>query len=267
MNNIDSKKLIDELDKMYQFSKWYLGIEEKPVVTLVYSQENADKVFAMTGHYDAHNKTITLYVQDRHPKDIIRSFCHELVHHRQNEQGMLMHGEQTDTSDPAYILHNKYLRQMEEEAFLEGNMMLRHYTDSMKEKNMLYETKQKLTEKISKMLENTTPEELIKQLIAKGVPEEKAKMAVGIANTKPKDGKLEPHEKAIADAIAHAKGEVGQRTESSDDKKPNEEKPAPMKEGKKHKLPKDERIHAGDRQRMDEMVFSELLNKFGIVKK
>jgi hypothetical protein len=266
MKTLDQKKLIDELETIYQFAKQYLEIKERPVVTLVYSQDNADKVYAMTGHYDPANKTITLYCQDRHPKDIIRSFCHELIHHRQNEQGMLMHGEQTDTSDPAYILHNKYLRQMEEEAFLEGNMMLRHFTDTLKEKNMLYENKQqRLAELVSKKLEGgETPEELVKKLVAKGVPEEKARMAVGIANTKPKDEEIEPHEEAIAKAIADAKGEVKQRTEKGESKK---ETPAPMGESKKLKLPKDERIHADDRQKLDEMIYSELLNKFGINKK
>ena len=30
-----------------------------------------------------------MYITDRHPKDILRSFAHEMIHHMQNMQGRL----------------------------------------------------------------------------------------------------------------------------------------------------------------------------------
>lgn len=40
--------------------------------------------FISTGNYNPETNIITLYVKNRHLKDILRTFCHELIHHNQN---------------------------------------------------------------------------------------------------------------------------------------------------------------------------------------
>ena len=37
-----------------------------------------------TAYYDPNTQTIVLFTEGRHPKDIVRSFAHEMVHHVQN---------------------------------------------------------------------------------------------------------------------------------------------------------------------------------------
>lgn len=41
------------------------------------------------GQYDPRNKSIVTYVDKRNMADILRTLCHELVHHKQNEEGRL----------------------------------------------------------------------------------------------------------------------------------------------------------------------------------
>lgn len=92
----------------------------------------------LTGHYDHKTKQITLYITDRHETDILRSYCHEMIHHWQNERGVL-HPEdrgvqissENDTQ-PHYAQNNLWLRQREMEAYLFGNILLRDWQDSIR---------------------------------------------------------------------------------------------------------------------------------------
>ena len=51
--------------------------------------ENARDFFGKTAYYDPINKVIVLYTEGRHPKDIARSYAHEMIHHIQNLEGRL----------------------------------------------------------------------------------------------------------------------------------------------------------------------------------
>ena len=73
--------------------------------------------------------SIVLYVTNRHPKDICRSFSHELVHHHQNERGDLEGG---DVSNPTYAQDDPHMRKMEMEAYLKGNLLFRDWEDKVK---------------------------------------------------------------------------------------------------------------------------------------
>ena len=86
-------------------------------------------VFRKTAHYNPGNETITIFTLNRHPKDILRSFSHELVHHSQNCRGEF-DGE-IETNE-GYAQNNKHLREMEEEAYLIGNLCFRDWEDSNK---------------------------------------------------------------------------------------------------------------------------------------
>ena len=86
-------------------------------------------IYANTGYYDPDKKLIVLYTSNRHMKDILRSYAHELIHHNQNLQGRLIPA-MSETSDPKYAQNNKQLRRLEIEAYAKGNMLFRDWTDN-----------------------------------------------------------------------------------------------------------------------------------------
>ena len=92
-------------------------------------KENAEQIFGRTAYYDPQESTIVVFITNRHPKDILRSFCHELIHHVQNERGDLNLG---DASSPTYAQDDKHMRKMEMEAYLKGNLLLRDFEDNFK---------------------------------------------------------------------------------------------------------------------------------------
>jgi thioredoxin-related protein len=105
------------------------GIQQTPKLVLRKDEENAQKLYGRTAYYDPSEMTIVLYVTNRHPKDILRSFAHELIHHVQNERGDLQMG---DASNPRYAQEDDHLRNMEKEAYLEGNLLIRDFEDRKK---------------------------------------------------------------------------------------------------------------------------------------
>ena len=87
--------------------------------------ESAD-FFGKTAHYDPTLKEVVLYVEGRHPKDVVRSFAHEMIHHKQNLEGRLGSIGTTNTNEDSNLL------QLEKEAYLEGNITFRNWEDSIK---------------------------------------------------------------------------------------------------------------------------------------
>ena len=69
-------------------------------------------MLAKTAEYDPSNKTVSVYVDGRHPKDILRSIAHELVHHHQNERGELSGGH----SGAGYAQNDPHMRDLEAKA-------------------------------------------------------------------------------------------------------------------------------------------------------
>ena len=98
-------------------------------------QENAKEFLGKTAYYDPNTMTIVLYTEGRHPKDIVRSFSHEMIHHQQNLKGKLNNINTTNT------LENDYLEDIEKEAYLEGNINFRNYTDSQLHEEKPYKHK------------------------------------------------------------------------------------------------------------------------------
>jgi hypothetical protein len=86
--------------------------------------ENAKDFFGKTAYYDPNNRVIVLYTMDRHPKDIMRSYTHEMVHHMQNCEDRL--GNRSTTN----IKEDDYLYKLEEEANKIGTMTFREWTDT-----------------------------------------------------------------------------------------------------------------------------------------
>lgn len=82
--------------------------------------------FGKTAYYDPNKKEVVLYVEGRHPKDVIRSFTHEMIHHKQNMEGRLGDISTTNTNEDSQLM------EIEKEAYLEGNMTFRNWEDIQK---------------------------------------------------------------------------------------------------------------------------------------
>ena len=81
----DNKK--EKLDKFARFVKKELDIEHVPTIAIQSSRGN----LKTTANYDYgnENKVIKIFGGNRMVVDIMRSLAHEMVHHKQFEQGRL----------------------------------------------------------------------------------------------------------------------------------------------------------------------------------
>lgn len=103
-----------------------------PHIVISNSQEYASDPFGKTAFYNPETRSITLFVAGRHIKDVLRSFSHELIHHNQNLSGKFNPSHIQSLSDPKYAEKDKYLLEMEKDAYLRGNILFRFWEDSMK---------------------------------------------------------------------------------------------------------------------------------------
>ena len=115
--------------ELYQDAKEKYDIKQAPKLILRQDEKNADMLFGRTAFYQPDTQTIVVYITNRHPKDILRSYTHELIHHVQNERGDLKLG---DASNPKYAQDDDHLRKMEMEGYLKGNLLLRDFEDNFK---------------------------------------------------------------------------------------------------------------------------------------
>ena len=114
---------------LYEDAKEKYDIQQAPKLILRKDEKNGNMLFGRTAFYKPDTQTIVVYTTNRHPKDILRSYCHELIHHVQNERGDLKMG---DASSPKYAQEDEHMREMEKEAYLEGNLLLRDFEDNFK---------------------------------------------------------------------------------------------------------------------------------------
>jgi hypothetical protein len=122
-------ELKEALGEIFKTAREKFGIQNTPKLYLKQDEENAQGIFGKTAYYDPEEQGITLYITNRHPKDICRSFAHELIHHHQNERGDLDMG---NASSPTYAQDDPHMRKMEMEAYLKGNLLFRDWEDFMK---------------------------------------------------------------------------------------------------------------------------------------
>ena len=127
--NNSGMKIDDEIHSLVDFTKERFGFKRPPTIFLNNDDENASKTLAKTGYYDPESMEIHIYTTGRHPKDILRSIAHELVHHNQNENGDF---ENAGYSGKGYAQKNPHLRKMELQA--NDPMLFRDWEDSLKEK-------------------------------------------------------------------------------------------------------------------------------------
>ena len=122
-------ELKEALKEIYKVAKEHYGLQNTPKLYLRKDEENAEGIFGKTAYYSPSDESIVLYITNRHPKDICRSFSHELVHHHQNERGDLEGG---NVSSPTYAQDDPHMRKMEMEAYLKGNLLFRDWEDKVK---------------------------------------------------------------------------------------------------------------------------------------
>ena len=125
-NSIDLKSQIDRLTQ-HMIDKGY-NIEPLPSLEFVDDDiTNAEDFLGKTAYYNPDTQTIVLYTHGRHPKDIARSYAHEMIHHIQNLEGRLGDITTTNTQE------DDKLNKLEAEANLKGTMTFRNWTDSLNE--------------------------------------------------------------------------------------------------------------------------------------
>jgi len=119
----DFKPLIKSLT--VSMEKDGLTLKPYPKVKFIHTDsKNADNFFGKTAYYDPNNNEVVLYTLGRHPKDILRSYAHELIHVHQNHEDRL-HDITTDD-----VNADKELEKLEREAYETGNIMFRSWTNS-----------------------------------------------------------------------------------------------------------------------------------------
>ena len=124
------------LGKLCSFSQKRLGFERPPRLFLRNDNANSQKALGKTAYYEPNKETVTLFINKRHPKDILRSFAHELVHHAQNLRGDLSPEKMTNMG-PNYTQKCPHMRNMEKEAYLKGNMCFRDWEDTIQDKDKI----------------------------------------------------------------------------------------------------------------------------------
>ena len=117
------------LTSFLKYATKNIGFHRPPSLFFASDKANASNMLARTAHYDPEREVVTVYIDGRHPKDILRSISHELVHHKQNCDGKF--NVSFDTG-PGYAQNNDYLRSMEKEAYLLGNLCFRDWEDMYK---------------------------------------------------------------------------------------------------------------------------------------
>jgi len=127
--NIDLAPIEPHINGMYDHFNQKYGFSKPPVMVFDSDPSNQPNVLGKTAYYDPSTLEIHVYTDGRHPKDMLRSIAHELIHHRQNLEGRLnvggYHGE-------GYYLKNEELKKLEQEAMKDGNETLREYEDNLK---------------------------------------------------------------------------------------------------------------------------------------
>ena len=129
------------LKSFLPYAQKRMGFNRPPTIFFDSDPQNAENVLGKTAYYNPETEEIVVFVDKRHPKDILRSLSHELIHHAQNCRGDLS-PEIAGETTPGYAQTNAHMRAMEGEAYLKGNgYYFRDWEDSLK--NGLEETNYK----------------------------------------------------------------------------------------------------------------------------
>jgi len=141
-SNMDISEVMEKLKSFIPHAKKYIGYDDEPGLNFVSDPENAKNILGKTAYYDPGAREVTIYVDGRHPKDIMRSISHELVHHKQNCECQF-NRDDLDVGE-GYAQRDEHLKEMEREAYETGNMCFREWEDIYKMNNTLQEKHEEL---------------------------------------------------------------------------------------------------------------------------
>lgn len=154
--NEDNKKKDESFSKYFDEIENFMeenGLKVKPFPSIKLDWSDQDGIFIRTGYYSPDEKKVVLFCKDRHPKDILRSFAHEMIHHAQNLEGKDLNFTTNDD-----VKDNKNLEKLESEAYLKGNVFFRKWTEyKQSEKKELNES---LSLSESEIFEDTNPDDI-----------------------------------------------------------------------------------------------------------
>ena len=166
-SGMDMSSLTAMAKKFYPYAQKYLGFDKPATIEYQSDPNNAQTPLGKTAHYEPGNYKVTLYVDGRHPKDLLRSLAHELVHHTQNCRGDLTPEKMGETG-PGYAQSNSYMRGMEQEAYTKGNLCLRDWEDQQKKQTLQEQKTMDFNEKVAKILMEKIKEEINTMVEASG---------------------------------------------------------------------------------------------------
>lgn len=164
--NVDRIKNL--IRAFYPFAKQKLGFDKPAKVKYVVDDlENFENPLGKTAYYSPENRTVTLFTLNRHPKDILRSFAHELTHHAQYCRGEF---DNNLTLQDGYAQDDPHMRKMEEEAYLNGGMLVRDWTDNLQKNNqkaliMIVENKDEEHKDVRKIKKTLEDEQSIQDML------------------------------------------------------------------------------------------------------
>lgn len=132
--NKDLDLFLELMNNLYRTAKKELNFSEAVSVKLINDKDNSFNPLGKTAAYNPATKEVVLYFAGRHPKDLLRSFSHELVHHAQNCRGDF---DNIEATNEGYAQENSHLREMEREAYECGNMIFRDWEDGIKKRGVV----------------------------------------------------------------------------------------------------------------------------------
>jgi hypothetical protein len=128
-SNLNLSEIKPFLESFLPFAQRKMGFDRPPSISFVSDLENANETLGKTAFYDPNTFSVSVYTDQRHPKDVMRSLSHELVHHAQNCRGNF---DKKPEMGEGYFQNDGYMREMEREAYEIGNMCFREWEETYK---------------------------------------------------------------------------------------------------------------------------------------
>ena len=128
-SNLNLTEMKPFLESFLPFAQKEMGFQRPVNISFVSDPKNSEKVLGKTAFYDPNTFSVSVYTDQRHPKDIMRSLSHELVHHAQNCRGEF---DRKPEIGEGYFQVDFHMRDMEREAYEIGNMCFRMWEETYK---------------------------------------------------------------------------------------------------------------------------------------
>ena len=220
------KDILQPLVKQFMpFAQKRMGFDKPPRLFLRNDPKNAQNPLGKTAYYDPAQMSVTLYINGRHPKDVMRSLSHELVHHTQNCNGQF---DNAGELGEGYAQNDEHLREMEREAYEQGNLVFRDWEDSIKE--TIY------NESLQKGAKNKMSFKKWKDNELSTLLTEKWGFSFNLLNESQEEEVIEEEEDELEEG-ASSSGRAVTPDRGGEDRRANDERKRPMEEAEKPDFP------------------------------